>query len=83
MPHVRMDTEIRRRATAALAGMGADGSPVVLPPNRGGDQAFRLELKVPKAETRRAMAESEEMMMRGTARFASADEMLPELEEVD
>ena len=28
------------------------------------------------------MAESEEMMRRGTARFASADEMFTELEEV-
>ena len=29
----------------------------------------------------RAMVESEEMMRRGTARFASADEMFAELEE--
>jgi len=45
------------------------------------DQAFPLELKVPNAQTRRAMAESEEMMRAGTARFASADEMFAELEE--
>ena len=35
------------------------------------DQEFPLELKVPNAQTRRAMAESEEMMRRGKARFAS------------
>ena len=45
------------------------------------DQAFPLELKVPNARTRRGVAESEEMMRRGTARFASADEMFTELEE--
>ena len=38
------------------------------------------EAKVPNAETRRAMAESEEMMRRGTARFTSAEEMFAELE---
>lgn len=36
------------------------------------------ELKVPNAQTRAAMAESEKMMRRGTARFASADEMSDE-----
>ena len=36
---------------------------------------WKATLKVPNAETRRAMAESEEMMRQGTARFASADEM--------
>ena len=45
------------------------------------DQAFPLELKVPNAQTRRAMAESEGMMRQGKARFASADEMFAELEE--
>ena len=43
--------------------------------------AFPLELKVPNAATRRAMAESDEMMRKGTARFASADEMFAELDE--
>ncbi len=45
------------------------------------DQAFPFELKVPNAETRKAMAESEETMRRGTARFASANEVFAELEE--
>jgi hypothetical protein len=43
-------------------------------------QAARNTLKVPNAETRRAMAESEEMMRQGTARFASAEELFAELE---
>jgi hypothetical protein len=43
-------------------------------------RAARSTLKVPNAETRRAMAESEEMMRRGTARFANADELFAALE---
>lgn len=43
-------------------------------------QAAHSTLKVPNAETRRAMAESEEMMRRGTARFASAEELFAELD---
>ena len=84
MLHVRMDTEMKRKATAALAAMGMTASEAVrLFFHRiAVDQAFPLELKVPNAQTRSAMAESEEMMRRGTARFGSADEMFAELEEV-
>ena len=83
MLHVRMDTEMKRKATVALAAMGMTASQAVrLFFHRiAVDQAFPLELKVPNAQTRRAMAESEEMMRAGTARFASADEMFAELEE--
>ena len=83
MLHVRMDTEMNRKATAALAAVGMTASEAVrLFCHRiAVDQAFPLELKVPNSQTRRAMAESEEMMRRGTARFASADEMFAELEE--
>ena len=83
MLHVRMDTELKRQATAALSAMGLTASEAVrLFFHRiAVEQAFPLELKVPNAQTRRAMAESEEMMRRGPARFASADEMFAELEE--
>ena len=47
------------------------------------DAARSAGLKVPNAETRRAMAESEEMMRQGTARFASAEELFAELERAD
>ncbi len=85
MLHVRMDTETKRKATAALAAMGLTASEAVRLFFRriAVDQAFVLELKVPNAETRRAMAESEEAMRRGTARFARPDEMFAELEETD
>ena len=84
MLHVRMDAEMKQKATTALAAIGMTASEAVrLFFHRiAVDQAFPLELKVPNAETRRAMAESEEMMRRGTARFAGADEMFAELGEV-
>ena len=83
MLHVRMETDMKRKATAALAAMGMTASEAVrLFFHRiAVDQAFPLELKVPNAETQRAMAESEEMMRQGTARFANTDEMFAELEE--
>ena len=83
MLHVQMDTQMKRKAMAALAAMGLKTSEAVRLCFRriAVDQAFPLELKVPNARTRRAMAESEEMMRRATARFASADDMFAELEE--
>ena len=53
----------------------------VLRDDFGPDSDIDVLIRVPNARTRRAMAESEEMMRRGTARFASADEMFTELEE--
>ncbi len=83
MLHVRMDTEMKRKATETLAAMGLSASDAVrlLFHRIAADQAFPLELKVPNAQTQRAMAESEEMMKQGKARFASGDEMFTELEE--
>ena len=83
MVHVRMDSEMKRKATAALAAMGLTASEAVrlLFHRIAVDQAFPLELKVPNAQTRRAMAEVDEMVKTRTARFASADEMFAELEE--
>ena len=83
MLHVRMDTEMKRKATTALAAMGLTPSQAVrlLFHRIAVDQAFPLELKVPNAQTRRAMAEVDEMVQTRTARFASADEMFAKLEE--
>ncbi len=44
-------------------------------------QAFPLERKVPNAETRAAMAEADEIVKAGRARFAAVEEMLADLEE--
>ncbi len=83
MLHVRMDDNLKREATEALAAMGLTASEAVrlLFHRIAADQAFPLELKVPNAETRAAMAEAEEIVKSGRARFASADAMFIELEE--
>jgi DNA-damage-inducible protein J len=44
------------------------------------DRAFPLEPKAPNAETRAAMAEADEIVKTGKARFAAADAMFTELE---
>ena len=84
MLHVRMDSELKREATQALAAMGLTASEAVrlLFHRIAVDQAFPLELKVPNAQTRRAMDESEDMMKRGKARFTDPQDMFAELEEV-
>ena len=83
MLHVRMDNELKRRATEALAAMGLTASEAVrlLFHRIAVEQAFPLELKVPNAETRTAMAEADEIVKAGRARFATVEEMLADLEE--
>ena len=83
MLHVRMDTEMKQKATTALAAMGLTPSEAVrlLFHRIAVDQAFPLELKVPNAQTRAAMAEVDEMVKTRKARFAGADEMFAALEE--
>ena len=82
MLHVRMDTDLKRKATETLATMGLSASDAVrlLFHRIAADQAFPLELKVPNAQTQGAMAEVDEMVKTRKARFASADEMFAELE---
>ena len=82
MLHVRMDSELKRDATQALAAMGLTASEAVrlLFHRIAADQAFPLELKVPNAQTQRAMAEVDEMVKNRRARFASADDMFAELD---
>ena len=64
MIHVRMDTEMKRKATKALATMGLTASDAVrlLFHRIAVDQALPRELKAPNAETRRAMAEVNEIV---------------------
>ncbi len=83
MLHVRMNAEMKQQATAALAAMGLTASEAVrlLFHRIAADQAFPLELKVPNAQTRAAMAEIDEMVEARKARFASADDMFAELED--
>jgi DNA-damage-inducible protein J len=82
MLHVRVDDETKEQATAALGAMGLSVSDAVRLFLRRvvADQAFPLELKVPNAETRSAMAEAEEIAKDRRARFATAAELFADLE---
>ncbi len=81
MLHVRLDDEVKAKATEALAAMGLSASDAVRLLFRRivADQAFPLELKVPNAETRGAMEEADEIIRSGKARFANGDELLASL----
>ena len=82
MLHVRLDDDLKAKATEALAAIGLSTSDAVrlLFHRIVADQAFPLELKVPNAETRAAMAEAEEIVKKGKARFATAEELFADLE---
>ncbi|HWF01334.1 MAG TPA: type II toxin-antitoxin system RelB/DinJ family antitoxin [Caulobacteraceae bacterium] len=82
MLHVRIDGGLKDRATAALAAMGLTASDAVrlLFHRIASDQAFPLELKVPNALTREAMAEADQMLAARSQRFARGDSMLSELD---
>ncbi len=82
MVHVRMDTELKREAMAVLAKIGLTASDAVrlLFRRIAVDRAFPLELKVPSAQTRAAMAALDEMLETRAMRFESADELFADLE---
>jgi DNA-damage-inducible protein J len=81
MLHVRLDDETKEKATAALAAMGLTASDAVrlLFHRIIADQAFPLELKVPNAATRAAMAEADLIIAERRARFSDGDELLADL----
>ena len=82
MIHVRMDNDLKQRATKALAAMGLTASDAVrlLFHRIATDQAFPLELKVPNAQTRAAIEEAREIIARRRARFDDPDAMFAELD---
>jgi DNA-damage-inducible protein J len=82
MLHVRLDNELKAKATEALAAMGLSASDAVrlLFHRIAVDQAFLLELKVPNAETCAALAEVELTKAEQRARFADANEMFAALD---
>lgn len=85
MLHVRMDDELKAKGTAALEAIGLSTADAVriLFHRIVADQAFPLELKVPNAETRAAMAEVEQMKAQGRVPFADADAMFGALDGKD
>jgi DNA-damage-inducible protein J len=82
MLHIRMDNDLKARATEALTAMGLSTSEAVrlLFHRIAADQAFPLELKVPNAETRAAMAEVQDMKAEGFGRFTDAESLFAELD---
>ena len=82
MLHVRVDDEIKEQAQTALNAMGLSMSDAVrlLMHRIAADRVFPLELKVPNAETRAAMAEAETIVKTRKARFKTAEAMLAGLE---
>ena len=82
MLHVRVDDETKQKATEALEAMGLSVSDAVRLFLRRvvADQAFPLELKVPNATTRAAMAEADEIASARSARFVTAGELFDDLE---
>ena len=82
MLHVRIDDDTKAQATQTLAAMGLSVSDAVrLFLHRVVvDQAFPLELKVPNAKTRKAMAEADEIVSTHHARFSTAAELFDDLE---
>ncbi len=82
MLHIRVDDETKAQATATLAAMGLSVSDAVrlLLRRVVADQAFPLELKVPNATTRAAMAEADQIVKLRRTRFATSDEMFANLD---
>ncbi|PYE28527.1 DNA-damage-inducible protein J [Rhizobium sp. PP-CC-3A-592] len=82
MLHVRIDDETKEKATAALDAMGMSVSDAVRLFLRRvvADQAFPLELRVPNADTLAAMKEAEEIVRTRAARFATADDLVNDIE---
>ena len=82
MLHIRVDDDVKAQASEALASMGLSVSDAVriFLKRVVNDQAFPLELKVPNAETRAAIAESRAMMKKPQGRFETADALFNDLE---
>ena len=82
MLHVRVDDDVKNQATEALASMGLSVSDAVriFLKRVVNDQAFPLELKVPNAETRRAIEESRALMQSEGSRFETPESLIDELE---
>lgn len=80
--HVRIEDETKEQASAALEAMGLSVSDAVrlFLKRVVADQAFPLELKVPNAATRAAMAEADAIAARRAARFSDADALIADLE---
>ena len=82
MVHVRLDEQVKVQATEALAAMGLSISDAVrvFLLRVIAEQQMPFALKVPNAQTRAAMLEADEIVRTRKARFATAAELLDDLE---
>jgi DNA-damage-inducible protein J len=82
MLHIRVDDDIKTQATLALQAMGLSMSDAVriFLHRIVAEQAFPLELKVPNAATREAMAEADAITQSRNARFATPEALFANLE---
>ncbi len=80
----RIDEKLKNQASEVLAEFGLTVSDLVrMTLTRvANDGAVPLELKVPNAETRRAMLESRRLMKRQNARFRNAGDVFRALDEI-
>ena len=84
MVHVRVDENIKAQATETLAMMGltiSDAIRVFLT-RVVADKELPFALKAPNNTSRAAIAEANEMIKKRRVRFATADALLNDLEEV-
>lgn len=82
MLHVRLDEEMKAKGNAALAAMGLSAADAVrlLYHRIVAEQAFPLELKVPNATTRAAMADADAVLAKQSARFSDGETMIADLD---
>ena len=82
MVHVRLDQDVKSRATETLAAMGLSVSDAirVFLMRVVAEQQLPFPLSVPNAETRAAMAEADAIARTHRARFATANELFDDLE---
>lgn len=82
MLHVRVEDDTKEQATEALNAMGLTMSDAVrlFLKRVVAEQAFPIELKVPNALTRAAMAEADKIAAKGKVRFNTANDLMADLE---
>jgi DNA-damage-inducible protein J len=82
MIHVRIDDELKTAAAETLASMGLSLSDAirVFLTRVVADNEMPFAIKAPNAASRVAIAETEGMIQRRRARFATADELFDGLE---
>jgi DNA-damage-inducible protein J len=82
MLRARIDEDIKAEGDAVLNAIGLSTSDAIrlLYHRLIAEQAFPLELKVPNAETRAAMAESRTIIRGRRARFAKGEDLIENLE---